>query len=187
MPLILPYKGKTPKIAPDAFIAPNAVIIGDVEIGSRSSIWFNCVIRADVNYIRIGARTNIQDGTIIHVDSGEGQSRTDRRTPPEGHPTIIGDDVLVGHMAMIHGCTLESGAFVGLKATLLDGVVVEGGAMVAAAAFVTPFKRVPRGEIWAGVPAKRIRDLSAEEIAQFRVATDNYAHHGDEYRAALGD
>ena len=108
MALIIPWQGKWPKIADDAFIAPNATIIGDVEIGPGASIWFNCVLRADVAIMRIGARTNIQDGSIIHVDSG-------------GFNTIIGDDVLVGHKAMIHGSTLESGSFVGMCATLLNG------------------------------------------------------------------
>src|SRR5882724_8253677 len=112
-PLIMPWKGIMPKIAEDAFIAPTAVIIGDVVIGSKSSIWFNCVLRGDVNFIRVGARTNIQDGTIVHVESAKGGE--------QGRGTTIGDDVLIGHMAMVHACTLEDKSFVGMSAVLLNG------------------------------------------------------------------
>jgi carbonic anhydrase/acetyltransferase-like protein (isoleucine patch superfamily) len=172
-PIILPWKGVMPKIASDAFIAPNAVIIGDVEIGPKASIWFNCVLRADVNYIRIGARSNIQDGTIIHVNSGSGKGG--------GNPSIVGDDVLVGHVCMIHGTTLESGSFVGMGATLLDGVVVESQAMVAAGALVSPGKRVPKGQLWAGRPAKHMRDLAQKDFDVMKWSVDNYVHHGAEY------
>ncbi len=171
-PIIIPWKGVTPKIAADAFVAPGAVIIGDVVIGAKASIWFGCVLRGDVNFIRIGARSNIQDGTVIHVDSG-------------GHPTVIGDDVLVGHQAMIHGSTLESGSFVGMSSTLLDGVVVETQGMVAAGAFVTSGKRVLRGQLWAGMPAKFARALKPEEIAHFPDAIAHYVALGEGYREQL--
>ena len=111
--------GITPKIAPDAFIAPTAAVIGDVEIGSETGIWFHCLVRGDLNIIRIGARTNIQDGTIIHIDTGPGE-------------THIGDDVTVGHNAVIHACVLKNRAFVGIGATVLDGAVIEEGGMLAA-------------------------------------------------------
>lgn len=166
-PLIMPWKGIAPKIADDAFIAPNATIIGDVVIGSKASIWFNCVLRGDVNKIRIGARTNIQDGTIVHVDRGA-------MTSDEGYPTLIGEDVLVGHNAMIHGTTIEDGGFVGMCATLLDGAYVEGEAMVAAGALVGPGKRVLRHQLWGGVPAKHLRDMKPEEI---NYAPDGVAHY----------
>jgi carbonic anhydrase/acetyltransferase-like protein (isoleucine patch superfamily) len=172
-PTILPWKGVMPRIAADAFIAPNAVIIGDVEIGPKASIWFNCVLRGDVNYIRIGARSNLQDGTIVHVNSGIGGG--------DGHPTIVGDDVLVGHMVMLHGTILEKGSFVGMSATLLDGVVVEGEAMVAAGALVSPGKRVPKGQLWAGRPAKYMRDLGQKDFDAMRWSVDNYVHHGEQY------
>ena len=159
--LIMPYGGKHPEIAADAFIAANAAVIGDVVIGAQSSIWFSCTVRGDGNFIRIGARTNIQDGTVIHVDS-------------TSLPTIIGDDVTVGHMALIHACTLEDGSFVGMGATVMDGAVVESGAMVAAGALVTPGKRVPAGELWAGSPAKMWRDLGDHERATL---TDAAAHY----------
>lgn len=172
--LIRAFKGTLPKIASSAFIAENAAIIGDVEIGEQSSIWYNVTIRGDVNSIRIGARSNIQDGSVIHVTTNR-------------FPTVIGDDVLVGHNAVIHGCTLESGAFVGMGATVLDGAVVEGGAMVAAGALVAPGKRVKRGELWAGQPAKLKRELSEEEIAGFKVQTQHYADVAAIYLAEQQD
>lgn len=162
------YKGISPKIAKDAFVAPSADIIGDVEIGSESSIWFNCVLRGDVAEIRIGKRTNIQDGTVIHVTRN-------------GHPTIIGDGVTVGHNAMLHACKLESGSFVGMGATIMDNVIVQSGAMVAAGALVTPGKTVKSGQIWAGNPAKYFRDLTEEEAAFISISEKNYAIHAREY------
>jgi carbonic anhydrase/acetyltransferase-like protein (isoleucine patch superfamily) len=172
MAIILPWEGKWPKIAEDAFVAPNATIVGDVEIGPGSSVWFGCVLRADVNVMRIGARTNIQDGSIIHVDSG-------------GYPTIIGDDVLIGHKAMIHGSTLENGSFVGMCATLLDGVVVEGEGMVAAGAFVTQGKRIGRRQLWAGWPAKFMREVGDEEADGIKRGVAGYAARAQEMRKQL--
>lgn len=166
-PLIMPWKGVAPQIADDAFIAPNATIIGDVVIGSKASIWFNCVLRGDVNKIRVGARTNIQDGTIVHVDRGA-------KAEDEGFPTLIGEDVLIGHNAMIHGTTIENGGFVGMCATLLDGAYVETEAMVAAGALVGPGKRILRHQLWGGVPAKHLRDMKPEE---FKYAPDGVAHY----------
>lgn len=167
-PLLRTYKGVKPKIAEDAFIAENAVIIGDVEIGEQSSIWYGCVLRGDVERIRVGKRSNIQDGTIVHVTADK-------------FGTYIGDDVLVGHNAVIHGCTLEDGAFVGMGAVVLDGAVVEGGAMVAAGALVTPGKRVKSGELWGGNPAKKMRDLTDEQIKGLKAGTDHYVDVAAEY------
>jgi len=172
--LIKPFEGITPKIAPDAFIAETAVIIGDVEIGAGSGIWYGCVLRGDSNSIKIGARTNIQDGTIIHVNH--------EREGATGTKTTIGDDITVGHMALLHACTLEDGSFVGMKACVMDGVVVEGGAMVAAGALVTPGKRVKRGELWAGSPAKLMRMLSEKELAYFAYSAQHYAELAATYR-----
>lgn len=171
-PLIFALDGVAPKIDPSAFIAPGAVIIGDVEIGPNASVWFNCVLRGDDNPIRIGARSNIQDGTVIHITRG-------------GHSTIIGDDVLVGHNAIIHACTLESGSFVGMGATVLDGVVVETGAMIAAGAMVTPNKRILRGELWGGNPAKKMRDLTPEQMAGFYAQCAAYAANAAKFKAGL--
>ena len=143
---ILPYQGKHPRIHDSAFIAPGCRIIGDVEIGAEASIWYNCVIRADVNRIVIGARTNIQDGSVIHCDSPTADA-------PQGFPTLIGEDVLVGHMAMLHGCTLQDRAFVGLGTIVMNGCTIESDAMLAAGAMLTPGKRVPAGQLWGGRPA----------------------------------
>lgn len=169
-PTLLPWKGVWPKIAADAFVAPNATIIGDVVIGSRSSVWFNCVLRGDVHHIRVGERSNIQDGTIVHVSTNDG-------------PAIIGDDVLIGHGAIIHGCILHNGCFIGMAATVMDDAVVEAGAMVAAGALVGPKKRIPAGQLWAGTPARFVRQLKPEESAKFKVQTDRYADLGDAYRS----
>lgn len=162
---LIPFNGVMPRIHPDAFIAPNAVIIGDVEIGAHSSIWYGCILRGDVNFIRIGAGTNIQDGTVIHVASPYLYS---------GCPTIIGDDVTVGHMALIHAATLQDGAFVGMKACVMDGAVVSTGAVLAAGGLLTPNKIIPGGELWGGNPARKIRDLSPDEIARFAQTGPHY-------------
>lgn len=123
--VILPFKDKHPQIDETAFIAENAIIIGDVTIGTKSSIWYSCVLRGDMNFIRIGNDTNIQDGTVVHVDS-------------KGYPTILGDRVTVGHMALLHACTLEDDAMIGMQACVMDGAVVGKGSLIAAGALVTP-------------------------------------------------
>lgn len=175
---LISFNGKTPRVHPTAFVAPGVQLIGDVEIGPEASIWYNCVLRADVNRIRVGARSNIQDGTVVHCDS----PRPDR---PEGYPTIIGEDVLIGHMAMIHGCILHDGAFVGLGAIVMDGGEIEGGAMLAAGAMLTPGKRIPAGQLWAGRPAKFLRDLTEEQIAANRFGVTHYQHLAQEHAEAL--
>lgn len=166
--LILPYQGILPIIHESVFVAPNACIAGDVVIGRDSSIWFGVQMRGDVDVIRIGERTNIQDGTIIHV------TRT-------VSGTYIGDGVTIGHKALLHACIVESNAFVGMGAIILDEAVVESGAMVAAGAVVTPRKRVPKGELWAGNPARKMRDLTQADIDFFPVSADNYVRLSREY------
>ena len=146
--------GVAPRIAPDAFIAPTAAVIGNVEIGAESSVWFHCVLRGDSNIIRVGQRVNIQDGTIVHVNAGE------------EYATLIGDDVTIGHAAIIHACTLHDRAFVAMGATVLDGAVIEEGGVLAAGALLTPGKRIGRFELWQGSPAKLVRVLTPEERAQ---------------------
>lgn len=175
-PLILPFGGKTPKIHETAFVAPGCVIIGDVEIGPQASIWYNCVLRADINAIRVGARSNIQDGSIVHVESDYGDG---------GHPAIIGDDVLIGHMAIVHGCTLENRAFVGMGAIVMDGCVIEGDAMLAAGAMLTPGKRMPSGQLWSGRPAKYMRELSEADIYGMQRGVEHYVHEGQAHTEAL--
>ncbi len=169
MPSIISFQGKTPRIHPTAFIAPGARIIGDVEIGPNSSIWYNCVLRGDVNSIRIGARTNVQDGTVIHVDSPRPGSEA-------GLSTIIGDDVLIGHMVMLHGSTLHDRAFVGLSSTVMDGCTIESDGMLGAGALLSPGKKIGAGELWLGRPAKFLRPLSPEEIAGNQMGVAHYAH-----------
>lgn len=177
---ILTINGKTPRIHPSAFIAPGCRIIGDVEIGPDVSIWYNCVVRADVNFIRIGARTNIQDGSIIHCDSP-------KPAEPEGWPTIIGEDVLIGHMAMIHGCTIERRGFVGLGAIVMNGVVIAEQGMVGAGAMVTENKRIGPRELWVGRPAKLVRELPEEALADMAAGVEHYVENGRAHSAALSD
>lgn len=148
--LILPFEDHMPKIADGAFIASDATVIGDVEIGEGTGIWYKCVLRGDVNEIRIGKNVNIQDSTVIHVAT-------------HGQGSYIGDNVSIGHMALIHACTLEEGSFVGMKACVMDGAKVEKGAMVAAGALVTPGKVVPSGTLWAGSPARQMRELTDKD------------------------
>lgn len=178
--LVLPYRGIAPSIHPEAFVAETAVIIGDVEIGAGSSIWYGTVIRADVNRIVIGRDSNVQDGTVIHCnhDREAGFETADYRETGGGVPTVIGDGVTIGHMALLHACTLEDGAFVGMRATVMDEAVVEGGAMLAAGALLTPGKRVPAGELWAGAPAACKRRLSDEEVAGFAYQAAHYRQLG---------
>ncbi|NBX65798.1 MAG: gamma carbonic anhydrase family protein [Proteobacteria bacterium] len=167
--IILPYKGIVPKIDETAFVAVNAAVMGDVVIGPDTGIWYGCTVRGDVNIIRIGARTNIQDGTVIHVAT-------------RGHGTHIGDDVTVGHMALLHDCTIEDGAYVGMQACVMDGAVVEKRAFVAAGALVTPGKRVPTGQLWAGRPAKYVRDLNDEDYALMDWSGPHYVRLAQEHK-----
>ncbi|MDX2112582.1 MAG: gamma carbonic anhydrase family protein [Alphaproteobacteria bacterium] len=175
-PIILPYRGEyapegvSPVISPKAWVAPGAVVVGDVHIGAGTGVWFGCVIRGDVAPVRIGSRTNIQDGTIIHVTRSTG-------------PTTIGSNITIGHAALLHACMLEDDCFVGMRATIMDGAVVESGAMVAAGALVTPGKRIPSGQLWAGNPARYFRDLSPQEKAFIAISAENYYKHIAEYQA----
>ena len=176
-PSIVSFEGKAPVIHPTAFIAPGCCIIGDVEIGANASIWYNCVLRGDVNPIRIGVGTNIQEGTVIHCD-GPKPGRP-------GFPTLIGREVLVGHMALIHGTTLHDHCFVGLGSVAMDGCEIESGAMLAAGALLTPGKNIRSGQLWAGRPAKFMRDLtSAEEIGN-KMAVAHYQALASRHREAL--
>ena len=166
--------GIVPRIAPDAFIAPTAAVIGNVEIGAQSSVWFHCVLRGDTNLIRVGRRTNIQDGSIVHVNPGE------------RFATTIGDEVTIGHAAVIHACTLHDRAFVAIGATVLDGAVIEEGGVLAAGGLLTPGKRIGRFELWQGSPARLVRVLGAEERAQkFDGTAPHYAEMAVRFRAGL--
>ncbi len=167
---LLPYLDKTPKVAPDAFIAPGAILVGDVEVGPGASIWYNCVLRGDVNYIRVGEGSNIQDGSVIHVD----------RT----YPTIIKKHCLIGHLAIVHGVTMEDGSFVGMKACVMDGCVIESGAMVAAGALVPPGRRVTPG-VWGGLPAKFLRELKPEETFNLSDSPRRYMQYAQEHKKSI--
>ena len=177
---IITLNGKTPQIHDSAFIAPGCRIIGDVVIGPESSIWYNCVVRAEVNRIVIGARSNIQDGSIIHCDGP---------VPgvPDGFPTLIGDDVLVGHNVLLHGCILEDRAFVGLSATVMNGAVIEGDAMLAAGAMLTQGKRIESRQLWAGSPARFVRDLDDAAVMGMRMGVAHYVQNAKAHAAALAN
>jgi carbonic anhydrase/acetyltransferase-like protein (isoleucine patch superfamily) len=150
-----------PRIAPNAFVARDAVLIGDVELGPEASIWFGCVLRGDVQAIRIGARSNIQDGTIIHVAS-------------EGSGTHVGEDVTIGHRCVLHECRVQDRGFIGMGSILLDASVVESDAMLAASSLLTAGKRVPSGQLWAGQPARYLRDLKPAELELIRDSARRY-------------
>jgi carbonic anhydrase/acetyltransferase-like protein (isoleucine patch superfamily) len=168
--LLLPFRHHLPVIAADAFVARNATLIGQVEIGARANIWFGCVLRADLAPIRVGALTNVQDGTVVHVSSVANGA------------TWIGERVTIGHMALIHACRLEDRCFVGMKACVMDGAVVETGAWIAAGAVVTPGKRVKSGELWAGTPARRLRAVTAEEMHYIETLPERYAELAEQHR-----
>jgi carbonic anhydrase/acetyltransferase-like protein (isoleucine patch superfamily) len=143
-------------------VAPNATVVGDTHIGASSSIWYGAVIRGDVNFIRIGEFTNVQDNAVIHVSS-------------QKYPTLIGNGVTIGHGAVVHACTVEDHVLIGMNSTILDGAVLEKCSMVAAGAVVGPGKRVASGWLWAGIPAKPVRELSLEEIAYLKRSAQKYA------------
>jgi len=162
------YKTHEPQIDKTVFIAPNAYVIGDVKIGAQSSIWYGCTVRGDVNDIKIGSGTNIQDGTVIHVSS-----------TLQG--TYIGDNVTIGHGALIHACSIDEGAFIGMRACIMDGAHIEAGAMVAAGALVTPGKIVKSGELWAGSPAKLMRALSEQDQEHMQASAVHYVRLAHDY------
>ncbi len=170
--MIYTIENKIPQIAEDAFIAPSADIIGEVEIGQGSSIWFQCTLRGDGFPVIVGRYSNIQDGTTVHVTTGV-------------FPAIIGDYVTVGHNAVIHGCTLKDKSFVGISATVLDNATVESYGFVAAGALVPPGFTVPEKTLVAGVPARVIRPLRDNEIAMIDHTADDYAKRAQQYLKQL--
>lgn len=179
---IVPIHGKTPQIHESAFIAPGCTIVGDVTIGAQSSIWYNCVLRADVSRIVIGERSNVQDGSVLHCDPP-------RPGDPDGSPLLIGDDVLIGHMAMVHGCVIKDRGFVGLGAIAMNKAVIGSDAMLAAGAMLTEGKIMGERELWGGRPARKMRDLDDAAVMGMRMGTAHYAenakHHAEAVAAAL--
>jgi len=158
-----------PKISESAFIADDAVVIGDVEIGEESSVWFGSIIRGDVNYIRVGARTNIQDATVIHVTT-------------HAHPTVLENEITVGHRVTLHGCHVESGCLIGIGSILLDGVRIGRDSLVAAGSLVTPNTVVPPRSLVMGFPAKVKRELTSDEIASLQSSWENYVRLARQYK-----
>jgi carbonic anhydrase/acetyltransferase-like protein (isoleucine patch superfamily) len=160
-PLILSYEGRSPRVHASAWIAPGATLVGDVEVGPDSSVWYGCVLRGDVHRIRVGARTNLQDGAVVHVTA-------------ERFAAEIGDDVTVGHRAVVHGCRVGDGALIGIAAVVLDGAEIGAGALVAAGALVTPGARVPPDTLVVGAPARPVRELTLAEREAQRARTLRY-------------
>jgi gamma-carbonic anhydrase len=177
--MIRSFKGIHPDIDPTAFIAETAVIVGEVRIGRESSIWYNVVARGDVNFIRIGDRSNIQDLSMLHV--------THRKTPEDpGAPLIIGDNVTVGHSVTLHGCTICDGAFIGMQAIIMDKAIVGEGALVGARSLVTEGTVIPPHTLWVGAPARFKRDLTPDEIARLQKSAGNYVAYTAQYREDEG-
>ncbi len=170
-PIVLPFRGIHPRIHPSVYLAPGAAVLGDVEIGEDCTIWFGTVIRGDVFHIRIGQRTNVQDGTVIHVTT-------------DTHPTLIHDDVTIGHRVVLHGCTVHSHSLIGINAVVLDRAVVGPRVMVAAGSVVIPGTVLPEGTMAMGSPAKVKRNLTQGELDWLTWAPAHYVEVGRSYRDA---
>jgi carbonic anhydrase/acetyltransferase-like protein (isoleucine patch superfamily) len=173
---IRPYKGTLPRLAAGAYVDEQAAVIGDVEIGEDSSIWPMCSVRGDVNVICIGARTNLQDGSVIHVTHSHGAL-------PGGHATVLGDDITVGHQVILHGCTVESRCLIGMGSQILDGAILRSGVLLAAGSLVTEGKELEGGFLWMGRPAKRARALTPQERDWFEYSARHYVKLKNEYLA----
>lgn len=167
--MIKAYKGIHPKIDPSVYVEESAVIIGDVEIKRDSSVWCNAVIRGDVNYIRIGEKTNVQDNSVLHVTN-------------ETHPLIIGDKVTIGHNVTLHGCTIKDRCLIGMGAIILDGAVIEEDVIVGAGALVTEGTVIPARTLCLGIPARPVRDLRDEEVERIVRSSENYIRYVKGYR-----
>ena len=169
-----PYRGRLPQLAARVYVDPAAVVIGDVVLGEDSSVWPCAVVRGDVSPIRIGARSSVQDGVVLHVTH-------DGPYTPGGRGLAIGDDVTIGHGAVLHACTVGNACLIGMGATVLDGVVIEDKVMVAAGALVPPGKRLPSRTLWAGNPARQLRELNDEQVEQLYYSARNYVKVKNDY------
>lgn len=167
--MLRPFRGVLPRVHPSAFVDDSAQVIGDVEIGEESSVWMCTVIRGDVNWIRIGRRTSVQDGTIVHVMTAT-------------HPTTIGDDVTIGHAAIVHGATIENQCLIGMGAILLNGAHIGTGSIVAAGSLVVEGMHVPPRSLVMGSPGKVRRQLSDSEVAEIQMYSDRYVKHRLDYK-----
>lgn len=174
MTALRPYLGRLPTLGQRVYVDPAATVIGDVELGDDVSVWPGTIIRGDVNHIRIGARTNVQDGTIIHVSHHSPYNKA-------GYPTLIGEGVTVGHGCIIHACTIGDYTLIGMGACILDGATVEKHGFVGAGAVVGPGKVVREGELWLGNPARPARMLSDQEIESLHYSADHYVRLKDQY------
>jgi gamma-carbonic anhydrase len=168
--MILPYKGIYPTIDPTAFIEKSSHIVGDVHVGAESSVWFGAVIRGDVHWIRIGARSNIQDHCVLHVTH-------------ETHSLTIGDEVTVGHSVTLHGCVLRNRCLIGMGAVVMDGAEIGEESIVGAGALVTEGTKIPPRTLALGRPAKVVRDLRTKDIEELKISADNYVEYAKTYRA----
>ena len=173
--MIYKFKEWTPVLGAESWVAPSADIVGNVTMGEECSIWFGCVVRGDVHYIRIGDRTNIQDLSMIHVTHYKKADMSD------GNPTIIGSDVTIGHRVMLHGCTIEDACLIGMSATILDGAVIGKESIVGAGALVTKNKVFPPRSLIMGSPAKAVRTLSDEEVQELYASAKRYVAFSREY------
>ena len=169
------FKGTLPTLGSNTWIAPSADVIGDVTCGEDCSIWFGCVVRGDVHYIKIGSRTNIQDLSMIHVTHYKNGDKT------TGNPTIVGDDVTIGHRVMLHGCIIEDACLIGMSATILDGAVIGKESIVGAGALVTKNKVFPPRSLIVGSPAKVVRELNDEEVAELYASASRYVQFKKDY------
>ncbi len=174
------FNGIFPRLAARVYVDANALVIGDVELGEDASIWPGAVLRGDVQRIRVGARSSIQDGAVLHVTH-------DGPYSPGGSPLLIGADVTVGHAAVLHACTVEDACLIGIHATVLDGAVVRRHSMIGAGAMLSPGKVVGEGELWLGNPARFTRKLSDEEIGKLHYSAQNYVRLKDQYLRQSGD
>ncbi len=170
------FKGMKPKLGPDVFVDTTATVIGDVEIGDDSSVWPNTVIRGDMHSIRIGKRCSIQDASILHITHASDYN-------PGGYPLTLGDEVTVGHMAMLHGCTIGSQVLIGMQAMVMDGAVIENQVVLGAGSLVPPGKTLKSGHLYVGRPAKMVRPLSEKELAYFPYTAGNYVKLKNEHMA----
>lgn len=170
MPIIKPVNGTSPYIPDDCYIAENATIVGEVTMGNQCSIWFNAVIRGDVNYIKLGNKVNVQDGAVIHATY-------------KTSPTTIGNNVSIGHNAIVHGCTIHDNVLIGMGSIVMDDCIIESNSIIAAGAVVTKNTRVEAGSIYAGTPAKKIKDISKELISgEINRIADNYVHYSSWFK-----
>ncbi|MBH0033022.1 MULTISPECIES: gamma carbonic anhydrase family protein [unclassified Pseudoalteromonas] len=174
------YKGVTPSFNSSVYIDESSVLVGDITLGDNSSVWPLVAARGDVNYIRIGKRSNIQDGSVLHLSRAT-------KSNPDGYPLIIGDDVTVGHKVMLHGCILGNRILVGMGAIILDNVVVEDDVMIGGGSLVPPNKRLESGYLYVGSPVKQARPLTEQELAFLKISANNYVSLKDEYLAEIAN